>query len=1132
MQVPDTTFNMSVDNSNNNNYQTGNITAVSSDSNTDSTYSPQNTEMYQVNNSGNTYNVEEYDLSLIPNYSGKNLSETSNYVSQRAVDVENITNINNDNVQLDNSETAIDYSKLTEEDFAQLVGQMTEEEYDQFVNGIEDYYNDQLSYLDPIFNGEKGLVALRDRLSIFNAEVSSSGIYLEQKKALDAELENRYQMYVNGMANIETLGITYEEFQQLEYEERIELISQKDPQAIQCIQNFEDTIRDFYDERVSEEFSDLGITTYEEFLQLCDETNAQISIIEEAITNIKHLQDSAKYDYLYYLEDYKNFNAQDIDLDSYLNTLEDGVTVTNSTTYDKYYSYEKYHMQHPEVSPSQFIKLLEAAYPSSSYNVIDLNAEEIRTLNEVAELFPDFAKTYEYLYSQDPEKAAEYLEDCKYEINNVKGQMLANDFLSTLGVADGDNDAIEMLANELGVSVQGLRDGIDSFGQGVYYSIEALMVGLGLMDENRTMSPEEYKKMYILQGLLSDETKEAMGLIYRDENGEYQNTNPNSVIDYTQRYAGPVLSCNYEISQGIGNMLPSMLASTLCPMAGSIALGVSSGGNAYHSAMVDGQSYLSAVTYGLFTGSSEALTEWLLGGIPGLSDVEVTSLQTYLQAIGGEGLQEGFQGVIDSIYQAAFMGQPLPNTPEGWEAYFKDIMKQSLYGAITAGILQSPSLITRINTNTTDGTSPSNETNISGELENAPSTQQSTEHVTTISDISSIQDIAQDIAQIFGSGDQTSEIIENAQSSVDKPDITETNYDLSRGETNVETAFELSEEASSFYDRFDGYSELSDAEKIIEFFKADYARYEEFTDAFVEMAKNGDPTILLFMDALNRNIIKLDIRYDPNSESGYNPYTHTITIGEDFKYDRMAFFHEFAHALFDQFIGDSSYENSHITSDEALNGLYERIMEELSKTNFLENEEAIRKYYNELSKEILSEIKGEDSDALLRERIESYENLPREELEEIARTLGLKVDEDLKVEEVAIRSLVAEELDIMRYLYQNSDYMVYSAITGLCDSLTKGEFSQENHLPGHSSDYYATDENPGTIVINEAFAYYMSLRLSNNEGALELVRTLIGDEYYDLLESIYNEVVEGINSGGSSSNATSIADMLDFMSNY
>ena len=371
-----------------------------------------------------------------------------------------------------------------------------------------------------------------------------------------------------------------------------------------------------------------------------------------------------------------------------------------------FYDFEEYHKNHPNVSPLEYYEYLTthvSNFNPSNIRGID-NFGDLETIIKAKNTAPDLYKTYAYLYSNDKDKFESMFDDMRYEINNLEGQLRANDFLTHLGVADGDNDILEAAANELGITTEGLKDGLISFGEGLYYSVEALGTALGICKENRAMSAEEYKRMYILYALLSEEEKIGLGVLTKDENGNVTNANENSIIDYTKEYSGGgLLSGTYQVTQGIGNMLPSMAVSAaityVCPVAGaatmgsiasSTLMGISAGGNAYHSAMVDGSSVFGAIMYGIATGASESISERILGGLPFLSDVKVTSWATYLQAMAKEGTQEMFQGVMDIMYQSALLGKDLPDDP----AVFEDLLKQGFYGAVTAGIMQAPALAT------------------------------------------------------------------------------------------------------------------------------------------------------------------------------------------------------------------------------------------------------------------------------------------------------------------------------------------------------------------------------------------------------------------------------------------------------
>ena len=170
----------------------------------------------------------------------------------------------------------------------------------------------------------------------------------------------------------------------------------------------------------------------------------------------------------------------------------------------------------------------------------------------------------------------------------------------------------------------------------------------------------------------------------------WQNADPNSLIDYTKEYQGEGLDFNYNVSQAIGNMVPSMVIGYACPIGamGSVAMGVSAGGNAYHEAMVSGKTRLQALTYGTATGLSEPLFEKVMGGLPILSDVQVTGLTSYLRTYIKEGSEEGLQEVLDQLFfRTVILGEKAPETPEEWKQFFDDVMTSAEYGAATAGVL-------------------------------------------------------------------------------------------------------------------------------------------------------------------------------------------------------------------------------------------------------------------------------------------------------------------------------------------------------------------------------------------------------------------------------------------------------------
>lgn len=98
--------------------------------------------------------------------------------------------------------------------------------------------------------------------------------------------------------------------------------------------------------------------------------------------------------------------------------------------------------------------------------------------------------------------------------------------------------------------------------------------------------------------------------------------------------------------------------------------------------MVEGYDKSSSLKYGLVSGASELLTEKVLGGIPLLSDVQVTSFKTLLRSALKEGNEEFVQSYIDAVASKAILKKTI-NTEE----LSQEAIQSAIYGAITGGIM-------------------------------------------------------------------------------------------------------------------------------------------------------------------------------------------------------------------------------------------------------------------------------------------------------------------------------------------------------------------------------------------------------------------------------------------------------------
>ena len=581
---------------------------------------------------------------------------------------------------------------LSPDDLKSLIGQMTPDQYRQFIDGVEKYYQNKIDNLSQLL---ENLNSLYNELDPFARDLDVLYGLTEMKNSVDSYIMEQVGYVQTGMKNdvLDAAGITLEQFLSLTEEEKIDLLRQYDPSVKGQLEVYEERVREI-DQLVEEQYGAMGIHTYAQLQESISMLKSSIAETNQSILMLSNYRDSAQFDYLLFSSEYADFETHPL-TDEELQGIRDSLVIQGRSAW---YDFNSFHEKFPDVSPLDYLRVVTQNNPNP--NLVPIrglaNQEALLKAITASPYLPDYEKTFQFLFAQDPEQAYEFLKATDYQLNNVVGQIRAQQFLASLYEKGEDYNFLKAILNELGVSGKGLLDGLGSFGDGVGYTIEAICA-LFTNNYNRQLSVDDYEKMYILYGLMSTNAKLKNGLIVDNGDGTYSNNtdpnvNPYGIIDFSTDYAGLFLSNNYEISQGIGNMLPSIALSYVCPAAGMWALGISAGGNAYHNAMVNNNDYYSSVVYGIFNGFSEAVTERLFGGIPFLSDVKVTSWKTLFQAMGREFTQESLQGVMDLFARRDFLGEELPDFSdvEAWKEIGLDLLKQGGYGAITAGILQSP----------------------------------------------------------------------------------------------------------------------------------------------------------------------------------------------------------------------------------------------------------------------------------------------------------------------------------------------------------------------------------------------------------------------------------------------------------
>lgn len=412
-----------------------------------------------------------------------------------------------------------------------------------------------------------------------------------------------------------------------------------------------------------EKLRELGLTQseltnmdYLELLAICKEKDTDIKVLyqgiesyEQEVLNVQ-VKELISMNYQEYKNKLASLKRDEALLLSAIRATEEEMKTAryrfllNEEDYQEY-TYEEVSIGTKEFANASPLEKMRAS-GALGYTVDMENYEKLTNLLNASESNPDLAKMYNYLYEKEGlESANTYLSSMESIINQTYGEAKAQAFLNNL---KNEENPVDTINNHLKTTGKGLVSGMESFAQGL----------TSWFTTSDVYSVNDYETMYILEGLQS-------------------NKNYNGLLDN-----------NFEISESIGNMIPSIvLSAAFSPMVGTVSMGVSAGGNSYHSALVEGQSTEKAVLYGVLNGASEALLEKYLGAIPGLSDVNVTSLKTFAQAMLKEGVEEGTQEYVDALMRTGIFKEEFL-----LEEVTKNASKSAIYGAITGGIMNTPSL--------------------------------------------------------------------------------------------------------------------------------------------------------------------------------------------------------------------------------------------------------------------------------------------------------------------------------------------------------------------------------------------------------------------------------------------------------
>ena len=395
--------------------------------------------------------------------------------------------------------------------------------------------------------------------------------------------------------------------------------------------------------------------TLDDYKKYIDELKSLKTSCEVNIEQIEQNIDVAKYECLTVLGDYEQYQNNDT-----VNSSEIAVINDNGVNY--FTSYQEYCKKHGQVSELEYARAIEEKISNLSnepYSV-DNRTEQLLNLLHVSRKDETYSKIYNYLNDNyGREEANEYLKVIENTVNQAIGKEKAQAYLNTLSMDDNIEYAI---TNHLKVTGKGLDSGIQSSANGIGHAFSAVGAFFTGISPSRANTIDDYENMYLSQALATGD------------------------------YTGAFLKDNYAISQGIGNMAPSLAlggaGGSIGATIGSVLLGTSSGGNSYHEMLTEGYTNSQALTYGVISGATEAITEKFLSGISFFNDVPVDSFKSYVHSMIKEGLEEGGQEIFDQGVKSLITGEKIDSNE-----LKESVIQSALYGGLTAGILNTPSMI-------------------------------------------------------------------------------------------------------------------------------------------------------------------------------------------------------------------------------------------------------------------------------------------------------------------------------------------------------------------------------------------------------------------------------------------------------
>ena len=252
-------------------------------------------------------------------------------------------------------------------------------------------------------------------------------------------------------------------------------------------------------------------------------------------------------------------------------------------------------------------------------------------------------------------------------------------------------------------------------------------------------------------------------------------------------------------------------------------------------------------------------------------------------------------------------------------------------------------------------------------------------------------------------------------------------------------------------------------------------------------------------------------------KSSFSPKSNTITINEELMiYPILA--HEYGHYLYEKIKEEDLIQTFPSIEKEAQDHFSKLYIEDSLIDNYKRKskhfyQETYQKEENKFLETLNSLFHQNSFDALatLLEKTIRYEYRIKDDLKETQEAISMEMQRILNT---------YEEKEILSYIYfqygvvmiQNRTIRAYAEtfeprgygmFSDLCMALFKGNYYTSDLFFCHEKAYYEKEDN----ALNEQFANFVSLRLNKNQEMLEILRYVLGKEYYDFLETLYQKAI-------------------------